>query len=130
MRLLLDTHVAILALIAPDLLSRPAAELIADTGNEIFVSAASVWEIASKRALGRGRGAPPFGAEAAIGYFRDAGYESLPISAAHAATAELLPPLHADPFDRLLVAQALHEPMRLVTADPIVARYSATIVRV
>ena len=130
MRLLLDTHVAIWALASPDLLTTRVAELIADPANDVFVSAASVWEIAIKHTLGRATGAPPFGGGEAIEYFRDAGYLTLPVSAEHAALVETLPPHHADPFDRLLIAQALHEPMRLVTGDPLVARYSETIIRI
>ena len=130
MRLLLDTHVAIWALVSPDLLTPRVAELIADPANDVYVSAASVWEIAIKHALGRATGAPPFGGTEAVEYFREAGYLKLPIFAEHAALVETLPPHHADPFDRLLVAQALHEPMRLVTGDPLVARYSETIIRI
>jgi PIN domain nuclease of toxin-antitoxin system len=130
MRLLLDTHVAIWALASPDLLTTRIAGLIADPANDVFVSAASVWEIAIKHALGRATGAPPFGGSQAVEFFRDAGYLTLPVSAEHAALVETLPPHHADPFDRLLVAQALHEPMRLVTGDPVVARYSETIIKI
>jgi PIN domain nuclease of toxin-antitoxin system len=122
-RLLLDTHVAIWALTSPDLLGPAGRSLVADSGNEIFVSAASVWEIAIKHALGPKRGAPPFSGAEAVAHFRDAGYVSLDVTAEHAAAVEDLPAIHADPFDRLLVAQARREPMRLLTADPVVARY-------
>lgn len=63
-------------------------------------------------------------------YFMESGFELLPLSAEHAVTVEQLPPIHADPFDRMLVAQALAEPMRLLTHDATVARYSDTIIRV
>ena len=102
--------------------------MLANPGNEVFVSAASVWEIAIKHALGRWVGAPPFGAQEAIINFRDVGYDFLPVSPEHAAAVETLPMHHADPFDRLLIAQALCEPMRLVTRDPMVARYSESII--
>ena len=129
MRLLLDTHIAIWSLTTPDMLSAQMRELIADPGNDVFVSAASIWEIAIKHALGKRAGAPPFGAQEAIGHFSGVGYEMLAISPEHAAAVETLPMHHGDPFDRLLIAQALCEPMRLVTSDPLVARYSETIIR-
>lgn len=127
MRLLLDTHVAIWALTAPDLLSRRARDLIADPGNSIHVSAASVWEIAIKFALGK-RSAPPFSGVDAVRHFRDAGYDLISIAAEHAAATAELPRLHADPFDRLIVSQALTVPLRLVTHDSAVAAYSDTII--
>lgn len=130
MRLLLDTHVAIWALAAPERLSAQASGLIGDRANEIFVSAVSVWEIAIKHAQGRGAGAPPFSGREAIGHFTNAGYRMLNMTAQHAAGVETLPPYHADPFDRLIVAQALSEPMRLLTHDAHMARYSDTIMRV
>ena len=129
MRLLLDTHIAIWSLTDPKMLSPRVRDLLSDPDNDVFVSAASVWEIAIKHALGRRAGAPPFGADAAIGHFRDVGYDFLAVSPEHAAAVEALPMHHADPFDRLLIAQALSEPMRLVTSDPMVARYSETIIR-
>lgn len=128
MRLLLDTHVAVWALAAPARLTSAVRELIAAPGNMVLVSAASIWEIAIKHALGR-RGRPPFSGIEALGYFREAGYVLLPVTADHAAGVEMLPALHGDPFDRLLVAQALAEPLRLVTADPKVAAYDGTIIR-
>lgn len=127
MRLLLDTHVAIWALISPEVMPGQIQGLIADPANIVHVSAASVWEIAIKHPMAR-RGAPPFSGEQAIGYFRQAGYALLSVSAEHAAGVETLPPLHADPFDRLLVAQALAEPLRLVTHDAMVAAYSGTVI--
>src|SRR5882757_8448837 len=106
MKLLLDTHVAIWALISPEIMPRPVQALIADPANTVHVSAASVWEIAIKHSTAR-RGAPPFSGEQAIEYFGQAGYDLLAVSAGHAAGVETLPLLHADPFDRLLIAQAL-----------------------
>jgi PIN domain nuclease of toxin-antitoxin system len=126
-RLLLDTHVAIWALTAPELLAAQARALIADPANDIFVSAVSILEIAIKHHLGK-RSAPPFSGSAALAYFREAGYELLAISAEHAAGVEALPHHHADPFDRLLVAQALTEPLRLITHDAKVAAYSDSII--
>lgn len=129
MRLLLDTHVAIWALTADRRLTQRARALIASPENDVVVSAASIWEIAIKFALGKS-GRPPFSGTDAIGYFREAGFTFLDIRPDHAAAAGELPALHADPFDRLLVAQALHEPMRLVTQDPRVAAYSDTIITI
>ncbi|WP_424858775.1 MULTISPECIES: type II toxin-antitoxin system VapC family toxin [unclassified Tepidimonas] len=128
MNLLLDTHVALWALIDSPRLSEKARELILSPRATVWVSAASVWEIAIKHSLGRGD-MPISGADA-LSYFLEAGYRILPIEAEHAAAVETLPPHHQDPFDRLLVAQALVEPMRLLTHDAQVLRYSDTIIRV
>lgn len=122
MRILLDTHVALWAITDDERLPPRARELILADQNEIVVSAASVWEIAIKHSLGRG-GMPLSGKQAAS-WFREAGYRFLPVTAEHAAALDEIPPLHADPFDRLLVAQALSEPLRLLTHDRTVARYS------
>ncbi len=122
MRLLLDTHVAIWALISPDLIPDRIANLIADPENDIYVSAASVWEIGIKFALGK-PSAPPFSARDAVSHFAEAGFIPLPVTAVHAATVEELPPLHANPFDRILIAQAFSEPLRLISHDAKVAAY-------
>jgi PIN domain nuclease of toxin-antitoxin system len=125
MRLLLDTHVALWAIADSPRLSARARELIDDPDNEVVVSAATIWEISIKHALARG--APndmPISGQEALGYFRDAGFALLDISPKHAAGVETLPPLHADPFDRLLIAQALMTPLRLLTHDARVAAYS------
>lgn len=128
MRLLLDTHVALWAITSDLRLSKAARDLISAPTNAILVSAASVWEIAIKHALGRGD-MPVSGSEA-LGYFERSGYELLDVTPAHAAAVEALPPIHSDPFDRMLVAQALSEPLRLVTRDRVVVRYSDTIITV
>lgn len=125
MKILLDTHVALWAIADSPKLTPQARKLIL-TAAEVYVSAASVWEISIKHGLGRGN-MPLSGAEAAA-YFEEAGYFLLPITAEHAAFIEQLPPIHADPFDRLLVAQALTEPMRLLTHDAQIARYSDTVI--
>lgn len=129
MRLLLDTHVAVWTLIGAARLDRPTLDMIADRHNSVHVSVVSIWEIAIKRGLGR-KGAPAISVGAAIEGFGLLGYAILDITAAHAAAAEHLPPVHADPFDRLLVAQALTEPMRLLTRDALLSKYSPTIVQV
>jgi len=131
MRLLLDTHVALWAITDSALLPSFARDLIADPANEVMISAASIWEIAIKHALARrGPNAMPISATEALGYFSDSGYGLLSIMPQHARMVEELPPLHADPFDRMLVAQALSEPLRLLTHDTQVAAYSDTVIRV
>jgi PIN domain nuclease of toxin-antitoxin system len=127
-RILLDTHIALWAITDSPQMPRPARDLVADPANDIVVSAASVWEIAIKHGLGRGS-MPVSGADA-LSYFREAGYRLLTVSAEQAAFAETLPPIHSDPFDRILVAQALCEPMRLLTHDRTIARYSDSVILV
>jgi PIN domain nuclease of toxin-antitoxin system len=123
-RLLLDTHVALWALLDDPRLLSDAKALILDPANSITVSVVSIWEITIKHALSRGRADDmPISGSAALDYFRAAGYEILPITAAHVVEVEALPALHADPFDRLLVAQARSESQRLLTADRHVAAY-------
>lgn len=128
MRLLLDTHVLLWALADDRRLPQRARKLIVDADNEVWVSAVSIWEVSIKHALGRGD--MPISGAAALQYCQAAGYALLSITPAHAATTETLPALHADPFDRLLMAQALCEPLRLLTHDETVARYSDTVIRV
>ncbi len=128
MNLLLDTHVALWAITDSPRLSTRARELIVAPRSTIWISAATIWEITIKHSLGRGD--MPVSGQDALRYFRDSGYQLLAIDAEHAAAIADLPPHHQDPFDRLLVAQALTEPMRLLTHDPIVARYSDSIIEV
>lgn len=128
MNLLLDTHVALWAITDSDRLSRTARELITADRAVVWVSVVSLWEIAIKHSLGRGD--MPVSAKAAAGYFRASGFRVLAIQAEHTMGIEDLPDIHGDPFDRLLVAQALAEPMRLLTHDALVARYSDTIIAV
>ncbi len=128
MRLLLDTHIALWAIVDDQRLSARARELLEDLDNQAFVSAASIWEISIKH-VRRTSAMPISGAEALL-RFRQAGYELLEISPQHAAAVGGLPPLHGDPFDRMLVAQALFEPMRLLTADVQLAAYDPSIIKV
>jgi PIN domain nuclease of toxin-antitoxin system len=128
MNVLLDTHVALWAITDSPKLSQKAREIIQSSKSTVWVSAASVWEIAIKYALGRGD--MPVSSQEAMTYFRESGYRFLPVEAEHAATVQDLPAHHQDPFDRILVAQALVEPMRLMTADPLVALYSDTIIKI
>lgn len=128
MRLLLDTHVLIWALIDPARLSPPLRKILEDPMQEVLFSAASLWEIAIKAALGRAdfKVAPGEILSAAL----ETGFIELPVRAAAALAVADLPHHHRDPFDRLLVAQALTEPARLYTADPALEPYSELVVRV
>ena len=131
MNLLLDTHVALWAVTGHKRLSVRARALIVDPVNSISVSVVSLWEIAIKHALGRqSETAIALSAREAAEAFALAGYSILSVSPSHALAVEDLPAHHTDPFDRLLVAQALSEPMRLLTHDAQVARYSDTIILV
>ena len=125
MKLLLDTHLLLWAAGEPKKLSPKARRLIADTDNELMFSAASIWEVAIKRALGRA----DFQVDTRL--FRrgliDNGYAELPVFSAHAVAVETLPPIHKDPFDRLLVAQSQVEGIALLTSDATVAQYGGSV---
>ena len=125
MKLLLDTHLLLWAAGAPKRLPPAARKLINDPANELLYSAASLWEIAIKRALGRAdfRVDP----RALRRGLLENGYAELAISGAHVLAVDALPALHKDPFDRMLVAQSLAESVTLLTGDSQVARYSNTI---
>lgn len=118
MRLLLDTHALLWALEDSPKLSKKARTLIVDRRNEVIVSAASAWEIAIKRSLGRLEA--PNELERAV---RACGFAPLAIDFASTERLAELPPHHADPFDRLLVAQCLVEDAKLVTKDKELRRY-------
>jgi PIN domain nuclease of toxin-antitoxin system len=124
-KLLLDTHLLLWAAGEPDRISTPGRALIEEPTNELFFSAVSLWEVAIKSGLGR----PDFRADASLLLrgLRDNGYIELSIAAAHAVGVEALPPIHEDPFDRLLIAQAKLEGMLLLTSDAVVAQYSGPI---
>jgi PIN domain nuclease of toxin-antitoxin system len=126
--LLLDTHVALWAITDSPKLPAKARELIESARTTVWVSAATLWEIAIKHGLARGD--MPVSGQDALRYFQESGYRFLAVEPEHAVVVEELPPHHADPFDRILVAQALVEPMRLMTHDPMVARYSDTIIEI
>lgn len=128
MNLLLDTHVALWAIADSPKLSKKARELIESPKSTAWISAATVWEIAIKHSLGRGD--MPVSGPEALRYFQESGYHFLAVEPEHAAAVGELPMHHGDPFDRILVAQALVEPMRLLTHDPVVARYSDTVIKV
>ncbi|MBS0461913.1 MAG: type II toxin-antitoxin system VapC family toxin [Proteobacteria bacterium] len=126
MNLLLDTHVALWAITDSPRLPKKARALIESPRSTVWISAATIWEIAIKHSLGRGD--MPVSGQDALRYFRESGYRVLSVEAEHAVAVEDLPPYHSDPFDRILIAQALVEPMRLLTHDPMMLRYSDTIV--
>jgi len=128
LNLLLDTHIALWAITDSPKLSQKARELIESPKTTIWISVASLWEIAIKYSLGRGD--MPISSQQAISYFRESGYRFLAVEAEHAVAVEELPSHHQDPFDRILVAQALIEPMRLMTHDSLVALYSDTIIKI
>lgn len=128
MNLLLDTHVALWAITDSPKLPQKAREIIQSPKTTVWVSVASVWEIAIKYALARGD--MPVSSQDAVRYFRESGYRFLAIEAEHAVAVEELAAHHQDPFDRILVAQSLVEPMRLMTHDPLVALYSDTIMKI
>ena len=124
MRLILDTHIVLWLLVDAEAL-RSARSLLLDPENDKFVSVVSLWEIAIKYRLCRGRlDDMPLDAATAYGMIEEAGLHILPVTAAHAVSVGTLPlEGHADPFDRVLVAQAAAESMRLVTRDAKLAGY-------
>jgi PIN domain nuclease of toxin-antitoxin system len=126
--ILLDTHVALWAIADSPKLAIKAREAIESPKSSVWISAATIWEIAIKHSLGRGE--MPVSGQDALRYFSESGYGFLPIEPEHAAAVEELPQHHADPFDRILVAQALVEPMRLITHDATMALYSDTIIKI
>ena len=117
MRLLLDTHVLRWWLADDETLAEEVKQLI-DTEAEVFISAASVWEISIKQALGKLTGPPDL-----LDILGRSGLVELPIRSRHAAVAGALPALHRDPFDRMLVAQARCEGLTLLSRDPQLRRY-------
>ena len=123
-QLLLDTHVALWALAAPETLDPAVREAIEDPRNTVAVSSASVWEVEIKRALGRLTAPAGFGTACV-----EQGFDPLPISFEHAEAAARLAPHHADPYDRMLIAQALAEGLELVSDDRVLARYEVRVVR-
>jgi PIN domain nuclease of toxin-antitoxin system len=128
MKLLLDTHLLLWAAGEPQRLSDDARLLIDAPENELIFSAASLWEIAIKRGLGR----DDFQVDARLlrRALLDNRYDELPIFSGHTLAIDSLPPIHKDPFDRLLVAQATVEGILLLTSDALVARYPGPVRKV
>jgi PIN domain nuclease of toxin-antitoxin system len=120
-RLLLDTHLLLWAAGAPERLPTAARELIDDANNQLMFSVASLWEVAIKSGLGR----DDFRADARLlrRGLLDNGYGELAITGEHAVAIAALPPIHKDPFDRLLIAQSAVEGILLLTTDRVVAQY-------
>ncbi|WP_075216975.1 type II toxin-antitoxin system VapC family toxin [Mongoliimonas terrestris] len=125
MKVLLDTHLLLWAAAAPDRLSPTAKTLIEDSQIRVCFSPASLWEIGIKRSLGRA----DFTVDPRLlrRGLVDSGYLELPITAEHALAVDTLPPIHKDPFDRILLAQASVEGIVLLTSDVTVARYPAPV---
>ncbi|SPA33743.1 putative toxin of a toxin/antitoxin system [Cupriavidus taiwanensis] len=125
MKLLLDTHLLLWMALTPERISPDAQALLNADDTVLVFSAASLWEIAVKQGLGRA----DFQINARV--FRrgllDNGYSELPIRSDHAVAFDCLPPIHKDPFDRLLVAQATVEGLTLLTSDPLVGQYPGPI---
>ncbi len=121
MKLLLDTQLLLWAAGQPERLSAAARRLLNDPRNELVFSAASLWEVSIKASLGR----EDFKVEPRVlrRALLDNGYTELPITSQHAVSVDALPPIHKDPFDRMLLAQALSEGITLLTTDANLARY-------
>jgi PIN domain nuclease of toxin-antitoxin system len=126
-KLLLDTHLLLWAGREPERLSAAARKLISDAENELIFSAVSIWEAAIKSGLNR----PTFRTDARIlrRNLIDNGYTELPLKSEHVAAIDILPPIHTDPFDRVLVAQAIVEGITLLTSDRQVSAYPGPIKR-
>jgi PIN domain nuclease of toxin-antitoxin system len=126
MRILIDSHVLVWAKCAPENLSDEARAALIDPGNDVFVSVASAWELWIKHARKPMSELAPMlnsGAAGFLGAARESGIEVLDITLEHVAMAAALPPVHRDPFDRMILGQAIADRLTLVTADPVLKRY-------
>jgi PIN domain nuclease of toxin-antitoxin system len=128
MKLLFDTHLLLWAVEDSPRLPKAVAQLIDDTDNQLVFSVASVWELAIKN--GVGRGVVSVDPRRLRRNLLDNGYTELPITSEHAVAIDVLPALHKDPFDRILIAQATVEGITLLTVDKIVVRYPGPIKKV
>ena len=128
MRLLLDTHLLLWAAGPLERLSVEARQLIDDPNNELLFSSASLWEIAIKS--GRRRDDFEVDVRSLRRGLLDNGYRELPVTGEHAVAIDGLPPLHKDPFDRMLIAQSLVEGITLLTADARLSQYPGPVRRV
>ena len=124
MRVLVDTHFLVWWA-AGRRIPKQAVSLIQDTANELFASAASIWEIAIKAGLGRLEVDPA----ALVRALDDGGFTALPVTSQHAIAVAALPEIHRDPFDRLLVAQSRVEHLCLLTQDQVLEGYGAMLIR-
>ncbi len=125
MNILLDTHLALWALTDDPNFSKQARVLISSPANRVFSSVASMWEIAIKRAIHPDR--MPISSIEFLHFCEQAGYENIPIRERHVIALESLPAIHGDPFDRILIAQALAESMLFLTHDRILGDYGETV---
>jgi PIN domain nuclease of toxin-antitoxin system len=123
MRLLLDTHIFLWAAAGSPSLKPPARRTI-EHADQVYVSAASIWEIAVKARLGK----IDADADELVDAIAASGFLSLPVQAVHAAAVAKLPLHHTDPFDRMLIAQAIYEPLKLLTVDRALAPYGDMVV--
>jgi len=123
MRILADSHVLLWWLENPQRVALPARAAIADPANEIYFSAASVWEIVLKVGKGKLRIDGDF-----VALLEADGFEPLPVTMAHATRALMLPATYGDPFDRMLIAQALVEGLVLATHDSVIAQYDVPVI--
>jgi PIN domain nuclease of toxin-antitoxin system len=128
MTILLDTQLALWAYFDQKRLSAEARSVLEDRQSKLVFSTASIWEIAIKR--GRGKIGFQFDPRVLRRAMLDDGYEELPVLGQHAVEVDILPRLHKDPFDRILIAQALVEGITLLTADPVIAQYPGPIRKV
>lgn len=125
MRLLLDTHIFLWSVADDPRLSAKARQLILDA-EDVFVSSASIWEASIKAGLGK----LDVDVNLLVAEIHASGFLELPVRAVHAAMVRDLPEIHRDPFDRLLVAQALYEPLRLMTCDGHLSKYTDLVITV
>jgi PIN domain nuclease of toxin-antitoxin system len=125
MRLLLDTHVYLWAVTDDRKLTKAARKLILEA-DDVFVSSASIWEASIKVGLGK----LDADVDLLVSEIEASGFTELPVKAVHAAMVRNLPDIHRDPFDRLLIAQALIEPLRLLTSDGHLSKYSDLVIQV
>lgn len=125
MRLLIDTHVFLWAMGGDRKLPK-LAEATMLSADAVFVSAASIWEISIKSGLGK----LDADVNELVARMEEAGFRELPVTAVHAAAVRDLPDIHRDPFDRILVAQAITEPLRLLSDDDNVAKYTDLVIKI
>ncbi|MEO7773371.1 MAG: type II toxin-antitoxin system VapC family toxin [Steroidobacteraceae bacterium] len=125
MRILLDTHVYLWWLQDHPKLSKNARRKIVSAA-EVYVSSASIWEASIKAGMGK----LDVDVNALVAEIENSGFRELPVTARHAAMVMQLPDVHRDPFDRILIAQALCEPLRFLTVDDVLQRYSELVITV
>jgi PIN domain nuclease of toxin-antitoxin system len=125
MRILLDTHLLIWLVAASERLPSSVSEAVEEANNQLFFSAASIWELSIKQSTGRARLELP--AELLHGHLLDNNFDEVPVTATHGLAICGLEQIHKDPFDRILIAQAMSEGMLLLTSDETLAKYKGPI---